>query len=434
MSSSILTRRSFLARSMAIGCSAAASPWMTPVTLAAAPGDARLVVIVLRGAMDGLDIVQPWGDPDYAALGRAALGPAPGAEGGARPLSGMFALHPALGGLMPLWEAGQLGFVHAVSTPYRDARSHFTGQDILETGAADKAGSMEGQGWVNRLIQSIGGATSETAWAVGSGEMLLTRGPAPVSDWSPDAGFSISAAGLRRMEAVMHDDPLFRDSFARAIGLSGLAGLVAGEGAEMNGPDMSGSEMAAAPGGGAVDPSDHRSYIQAMREIARASGVTRIASFAADRLRGDARIATFSLGGWDTHAAQARTIVPPLGRLETAILTLREELGDVWDRTGVVAITEFGRTAALNGSGGTDHGTAGAMVTAGGAFAGGRVFGEWPGLAEADLYKGRDLMPTRDMRAWLAWILHAFFGVEKARLEREIFAGLDMGANPRLIL
>lgn len=416
MTSRDLNRRGFLIRSLAFGCSAAASPLWTPVSFAAAPWDARLVVIILRGAMDGLDVVQPWGDPDFARLRPAS--PRPGGAEGPIDLDGTFALHPGLAGLMPLWQAGELGFVHAVSTPYRDKRSHFTGQDILEAGTADEAGSVRSDGWLNRMLQQVPGVEAETTYAIGRGDMLLTRGPAPVSDWSPDASLGIDAAALSRMNRMMQDDPLFRENLEEAIILSGLAAPEAMAGGGMDLPAR------AAP----------RKELRAMVEATRNSGVAEIAAFAAEKLRGDSRIATFSLNGWDTHARQETTIMPPLERLQTAVTVLKEGLGPIWDRTGVIAMTEFGRTAAINGSGGTDHGTGGAMLIAGGALKGGKVHGDWPGLSETALYQRRDLMPTRDVRAHAAWIMRGLFGLSQSDLEGAVFPGLDMGGDTGLVL
>ncbi|MEP0564946.1 MAG: twin-arginine translocation signal domain-containing protein, partial [Paracoccaceae bacterium] len=171
------SRRNFLTRSLALGCTAAASPLVTPITLASTPGDARLVVIILRGAMDGLDVVRPLGDPYFAGL-RPSLDLA-----GSHDLNGFFALHPALDALMPLWRSGELSIAHAASTPYRDKRSHFDGQDILETGGA---GIGKG-GWLNRALSKLPGTTSETAFAVGRENLLLLSGDENYSAWSPDS-------------------------------------------------------------------------------------------------------------------------------------------------------------------------------------------------------------------------------------------------------
>ncbi|MGK7754076.1 MULTISPECIES: DUF1501 domain-containing protein [unclassified Roseovarius] len=404
------SRRYFLGRSLALGCSLAASPLVTPVTMASAPWDTRLVVIILRGAMDGLDVVRPVGDPGLAALRGGA-----GAPGG-HALDGIFALHPDLSGLMPLWQKGELGFVHAVSTPYRDKRSHFDGQDILEAGTGQGLPGRDRDGWLNRMLQTIPGITAETAYAVGREDMLILTGDAPVANWSPDAALALSSQAQRLLESVMHDDPLFRDTLAEAIALSQ-------------------SDLMEAAGGNPLDAGDMMNAMQDnMRPTRDRERVGSVARFAAERLRGDSRIAAFSLNGFDTHAHQERTLPRALAPLQEAVLTLREGLGDVWGKTAVLAMTEFGRTARLNGSGGTDHGTAGAMLLAGGAIRGGRVLGDWPGLAEADLYQRRDLMPTRDVRAIAGWAMRDLFGVDRALVEGTIFPGLELGPDPKLIL
>lgn len=385
-----LSRRSFLARSALIGCSAAASPFLTRISLAAAPWDARLVVIVLRGAMDGLDVVQPYGDPDYApARGALAGGP----QNGAADLDGFFSLHPALASLMPLWSDGELGFVHAVSTPYRDKRSHFDGQDILEAGA-NGLGQVR-DGWLNRLLTHVPGVEARTAFAIGHGEMKVLSGPAPVADWTPEVDLALSPQAMRLAERVMQDDPAFHAAFSEASMLAGGKGLPQQE---------------------------------------KADAHVEVARFAAEQLRGDTRIAAFSINGWDTHGRQGKTIVPALQRLAGTITTLRDNLGPaVWGRTAVVAMTEFGRTVRINGTDGTDHGTGGAMVLAGGMLRGGKVHGQWPGLDEASLFERRDLMPTGDVRAPAAWILRGVTGLDRTSMEQDVFPGLDMGSDPGLL-
>ncbi|SEK41235.1 Tat (twin-arginine translocation) pathway signal sequence [Roseovarius nanhaiticus] len=393
-----LSRRNFLTRSLAMGCSLAASPLVTPVTLASTPGDARLVVIILRGAMDGIGAVPPLGDPAHAALRP---------EVDALDLGGFYGMHPALGPLKPLWDKGELAFAHAVSTPYQGQRSHFDGQDMLEAGTGMDAMGRLRDGWLNRLLRQIPGAEAGTAYAVGRGDMLLLQGAAPVSNWSPDAALILSPQAERLLEGILHDDPLFRDAAMEALELS------AGGSADMEAPST--ADMMSA------------NALPAARPDA-------IAAFAAERLREEARIAAFSLTGFDTHASQHRSLPRALDRLASAITTLQTGLGPAWQKTAVVAITEFGRTVRLNGSGGTDHGTAGAMIMAGGALRGGQVLADWPGLAEADLFERRDLRPTRDLRAHLAWMIRHLYDTEIAALERDIFPGLDMGADARLIL
>ena len=385
-----MDRRFFLKAMGVLGCSAAAHPWLTTLTLAATPGENRLVVIILRGAMDGLDVVQPRGDAGLLSARPGVLGP--GLD-----LDGFFSLHEGLGGLMPLWQAGELAFVHATSTPYRDKRSHFDGQDLLEAGTGtDLLPAEQRDGWLNRLLQAMPGAGSETAWDVGRDATLLLAGASQVQNWAPDQDMALSAPARALLEHVYAGDPLFHEASATAFN---LAGMDAGKAA-----------------GGAQD-------------------VDLIAGFVAERLRGPARIAAFSLTGWDTHKGQINTIRRPLAQLQAAILRLREGVGpEIWGKTVVLAMTEFGRTVQQNGSGGTDHGTGGAMLVAGGAARGGQVLGRWPGLSEAALYDRRDLMPTSDVRDWAAQALQGLFGLDRALLEGTVFPGLKMETAPGLIL
>ncbi|MGB1235276.1 MAG: DUF1501 domain-containing protein [Planktomarina sp.] len=394
-----------------IGCSLAASPLVTPMSFAASPalGDNRLVVIVLRGAMDGLDVVQPYGDPDLRGLrDRISVGP----DKGALDLDGFFALHPRLETLMPLWKVGELGFAHAVSTPYRERRSHFDGQDLLEAGVASLQGKPR-DGWMNRMLQNMPGVVSETAYSIGQDRMFMMHGDAKVSDWSPDLGVNMTPQGQRLLDLVMHDDPLFQAASAEAMEI--LASLESGAsgGVPEDGMMMEGMEMMAP---------------------AKEGSTGRVADFAASRLRGDTRIAAFSIGGWDTHSNQRRGINRALDQLAGTLLRLRQGVGrDVWGKTAVVAMTEFGRTARENGTAGTDHGTGGMALFAGGAIRGGRVLGDWPGLAEVDLYARRDLMPTRDVRAYAAWAIRGLYGLDKTIIENAVFPGLEMGMDPGLI-
>ncbi|WP_368186752.1 DUF1501 domain-containing protein [Aestuariibius sp. HNIBRBA575] len=402
-------RRKFLMRGAALGCSAAASPLITPIALANAPWDTRLVVIVLRGGMDGLDVVQPYGDPAMAAL-RPNLKTGQAAD--ALDLDGFYAMHPSLAPIYPLWQAGQLGFVHAVSTPYRDKRSHFDGQDILEAGITNLGQGVR-DGWLNRLLQVTPGIETETAFAVGRERMLILEGDAPSSAWAPRSELDLSPQAERLLELIYHDDPLFREASRDAL-------LIAGDVAAQADLASETEEMLADnPMMGAVRP--NIAHVQ-------------LAEFAASRLRGDTRIASFSLNGWDTHNGQKRGIGNALRALSETILTLQAGLGAQWGKTAVICMTEFGRTARENGTNGTDHGTGGAMVLAGGAVRGGRVVTDWPGLSDADLYAGRDLMPTRDVRAIAGWALRDMIGMSVPNIENIVFPGVELGQNPGIIL
>lgn len=379
------SRRTFM--TLALGCSAAASPLVTPVTLASTPGDNRLVVIILRGAMDGLDVVRPVEDPHLANY-RPSLDITD-----SLPLAGGFGLHPALSDLMPLWHSGELSFAHAVSTPYRDKRSHFDGQDILEAGVSGE--DVGEDGWLNRMVAQLPNARSETAFAVGRERMRLLTGAAPSSAWSPDADLDLSPQAQLLLRKVYAQDPLFAQAAEKAMDLADLTD----------------------------DPMQPR----------RSQRAKALAGFAAARLRESTRIAAFSLNGWDTHANQHRTLPNALAELSTAILTLKQDLGPVWGQTCVLCLTEFGRTVRENGSRGTDHGTGGAAIFAGGVLKGGRVLGDWPGLSANALYRDRDLMPTADVRSYAAWALMDLFPVGASALENGVFPGLDMGPSPGLI-
>ena len=407
-----MDRRFFLRGLATAACSAAAHPLMTTVTLAGSDGgrplgDHRLIVMILRGAMDGLDAVQPQGDPDYAGLRPSLIRP------DAIDLDGFFALHPALAGLLPLWGAGQLAFVQATATPYRNKRSHFAGQDMLEAGTGmDVPPGQVKDGWLNRLLQVMPGLTAETAYAIGRDAIPLLDGAAPVRNWAPEAMLNLSPQARLLFEAVYHDDPLFSAAALEAMELA----------------DSGDVGMATQARGKSRQPG------------IKLDDVEKLVTYAAGRLRQDTRIAAFSLSGWDTHRAQAGSLDKALTRLQYAILQLQEKLGpDVWGKTTLLAMTEFGRTARENGTDGTDHGTGGTMVVAGGAVRGGQMYGKWPGLSEADLYDARDLMPTSDVRAWAAHVMQGMYGIDRAVLEGVVFPGLDMGGlagngGPGLIL
>ena len=213
-----LTRRNFLAQGAVLGCSAAASPLVTPMAFAQAPWDTRLIVLILRGGMDGLDVVQPYGDPDFGGLRTVLAG---GEAQGATDLDGFYALHPGLSDLLPLWRRGQLAFAHAVSTPYRDRRSHFYGQDLLEAGTGfspDQPAPRDG--WLNRMLQVLPGLRADTAYAIGREDLLLLTGEAEVANWSPDTRFAISPQARRLFELVYENDPLFHASIIEALDLS----------------------------------------------------------------------------------------------------------------------------------------------------------------------------------------------------------------------
>jgi uncharacterized protein (DUF1501 family) len=384
----LLSRRAFL-----IGCSLAASPLLTPVSFAAMPGENRLVVIVLRGAMDGLDVLRPLGDPAYRALRPTlAAGNAPALD-----LDGFFALHPAAAPLMPLWQAGELAFAHAVATPYRQGRSHFIGQDVLENGGSGADGGLTAghDGWLNRALGALPGADGRTAVSVGQQRLLILEGEAETQHFFPVDDNQLSAQGRALLARVNAADPLFAAPFAEAQDLvRDSEGMTRQKGGVSHG---------------------------------------QLGGYVAEQLSGEARIASLSLGGWDTHQAQARIMALQLAALSEMVLAMKTGLGGHWGRTLVLGMTEFGRTARENGTGGTDHGTGGLMIAAGGAVRGGRVLADWPGLGAGDLLAERDLRPTRDLRVFAGHALRGLFGLEASAIESLVFPGLDLGRDPGLL-
>jgi uncharacterized protein (DUF1501 family) len=353
--------------------------------------------------MDGLDVVRPFGDPALTSLRNGPLSVDKTAA--EMDLDGFFALHPRLAPLMPLWQAEELAFAHAVATPYRNKRSHFDGQDLLEAGTGYRSGErIARDGWLNRMMQTVPGIEAETAFAIGREDLLVLRGDAPVANWAPGTTFDLSPQAQLLLERVYTRDPLFSNALAETRDLL-----------ERVAEDPANEGMVGAIAGRAVE-SKHR------------KGHQQVAEFAALQLCGDTRIAAFSINGWDTHKSQQAAIGGALGRLSDTILSLKEGLGPIWGQTVVLAMTEFGRTVRQNGTLGTDHGTGGAMLLAGGAIRGRRVFGNWPGLEEADLYQRRDLMPTADVRQYAAVVMQGLFGLPRSALETAVFPGLDMPA------
>ena len=374
-----ISRRFFLASA----CCAAAAPIVTPVSFAAVPGENRLLTIVLRGAMDGLALLQPYGDPLLAQYRpKLALDP----SSGLIDLDGFYGLNPEAKALLPLWKAGELAFVNAISTPYRSGRSHFDGQDMLESGGASVAD--EKTGWLNRAIATIPRSEARKAIDVNTTSALILTGPNPADVWSTRADLDLAGDEVASLVRLYRNDP----EFAAAM-------------QEATKTDMSVDDI----------------YEGANRGAKMAD----IAKLAAGMLSREYRIASFSVTGWDTHIGQVNTFRRPVRELCDAILSVKKNMpADVWQKTAILAITEFGRTARENGSGGTDHGTGGLAILAGGAVRGGKVYGEFPGLAENRLLDGRDLMPTTDLRQLAGAMLHQQFGVTAGDIGNTIFPGM----------
>jgi uncharacterized protein (DUF1501 family) len=375
-----MRRRDFLG--MAAG--AALLPFGGAWAAAARGGPKRLVLVMLRGAVDGLNVVVPYGEDAYYAARPTIAIAKPGGEEGGIALDGHFALHPALAALMPLWQAKQLAFVHAAGSP-DPTRSHFDAQLFIENGTPGRHGTIDG--WMNRLLATLPGAHAPTgAVAVGPTLPQILRGPMPASNLplGPAAG---NALAVDKPETAAAFDRLYagNDAMARAWrqGRAGRAELIA----SLPEPD------AMAEGG--APPAN---ALPAMaRRLAGLIGRDR-----------NIRLAFVSLGGWDTHVRQGNhqgQLASRLRPLGDGLAEFAKALGHDWDDTIVVVISEFGRTAKENGDSGTDHGHGNAIWVLGGGVRGGRVYGEWPGLAADALYEGRDLAVTSDYRTVLSAVI-----------------------------
>ncbi len=369
--------------------------------------DPRFLVIVLRGALDGLAAVAPVGDPDWQELrGENAL--TLGGKAAALPLDAMFALNPAMPNFNRLYHSGRALVVHAVATPYRD-RSHFDGQNVLQTGAT-KPGALD-TGWLNRVASSLVrergiDPNAKRSLAIGPVAPLIIRGPAPVLSWEAGRLPPVSdETTMRLLDLYRHTDAAFARILEDRIGIEAIvrAGGIDG-GYKVGRPAM--------PQNGAARV---RAY------FADAAG-------AAGRFLATAdgpRIAALGFDGWDTHVNEGPVtgrLGNLLGALDGAFDALATNMDDAaWRQTIVITVTEFGRTARINGSGGTDHGTATVALLAGGALKGGRVVADWPGLNDANLYQDRDLQPTTDLRAVLKGLLRDHLGIAERVLTSEIF-------------
>ncbi len=381
------TRRTFLRATAAFGA-------LTPASHAlGAARDPRLVTIVLRGALDGMAAVAPIGDPAYAGLrGDFAL-----AKGSALPLDGFFALHPAMPQFARLYQARQALLVHAASSPYR-GRSHFEGQDVLESGQAG-VGRAE-SGWMNRLLQALpaGRNAGHGGLAVGALTPLIMRGPAPVLGWAPQSLKAEDDLARRVLSLYRHADPALREALARGLDTNRMAANAGmGLGAADKGAGQAHADMVKTAEGAA-------------RLLAQDNGP---------------RIAALAFDGWDTHVNEIARLAQLLAGLDAALATFEQTLGPRWAATAILVVTEFGRTVQINGTGGSDHGTGSVAFLVGGAVKGGRVVADWPGLAPGSLFEGRDLKPTTDLRALASGLVTEHLGVSQKVLGATIFPGSE---------
>ncbi len=364
---------------------------------AAGARDPRLVVVILRGGVDGLAAIPPLGDPDYARLHGDLAFRASG-ERAALPLDGFFAAHPSLSAFKRMYDERHAAVVHAVATGYRD-RSHFDGQDVLESGNP-KPGRAE-SGWLNRILGALpaSAGSRRLGLGVGASAPLVIRGPAPALGWAPFGGMTPANEDLtqRVLDLYAHRDPQLGEQLSAALAAEKVA-------SESSGPD------------GAAKP--RTGGVVAQMRIA-AEGAARLLA-APD----GPRIAALAFDGFDTHQNEGAAhgwLSERFQGLDAAFEAFEADLGDAWRDTVVVAITEFGRTVQVNGTHGTDHGTATVALMAGGALAGGRVIADWPSLRPERLYERRDLYPTVDLRGVLKGVLLDQFGLSPKTLAEAVF-------------
>lgn len=355
----------------------------------------KLVVVMLRGALDGLAAVPALGDPSWAQIrgpgssleGTAAAGPL-GTAASAAPLAlnPLFALHPSLSGLHQWYQQGQLLVVHAVASPYRE-RSHFDAQQMLESGG--QRPFELSTGWLGRALAQSG----QRSVALSPSMPVALRGSSQASTWTPSRGPAPDADLMERVAKMFQPDPTLSIRFEQALGQragTGMAGM-------------------AGMGGGAGS-------LQAFSVLARQAGRFLVEDGGPD-------LAWLDIDGWDTHTAQVARLQRQLAALDAGLSALREALGERWSDTTVLVMTEFGRSVAPNGTGGTDHGTGGVAFVAGGAVAGGRVLADWPGLGSQQLLEGRDLRPTLDIRNIFGSLLQRHLGLGQARLSADVLPG-----------
>lgn len=368
-------RRKFLSASLAVGAAGLASPRMA---FAKAPISKNILLVMLRGAADGLSMLAPVGDPNLEKIRPGILGDYDGAQ----KANSFFAIHPAFRSVGEIYSANEALFVHAAATSYRD-RSHFDGQNLLETGAA--TANTKRDGWLNRLIGLMPGDTPR-ALAIAPTVPLALRGDQPVSSYAPSALPSASANFIDRVSKLYAADEQLNGLWARALETQAMAG---------------------------------DDTLRNLRDAERTG------ELAASLMREEdgARIGMLELDGWDTHANQRGAFARQASALDTFLGSYRSAMGQAWSQTLVLVVTEFGRTARFNGTNGTDHGTGSAALMLGGPVSGGRVIADWPGIREQDLYQQRDLRPTIPLEGVLSGAIAEHFTLDPALTFETLFPG-----------
>ena len=373
----------------------------------------KLIVFVCRGGMDGLSVSPPVGDPNYAALRGAIALPGFDQPGGALKLDATFGLHPSLASVHRLALKGEARIAPAVATPDR-ARSHFEAQDVLENGATAAYGVDSG--WLNRALLAMGPGKVK-AISVGATSPLILRGGAPAASWSPGPG----AGKDPRLAGILQDlyahDPMLSRALAAGLSTESMAQVAKADAtAALSQADDTMGAMGASAPAAPMQPAPRQGVA-----VARQLGAT-LAGFMIQP--GGPQVAAVSVDGFDTHANQGSSqgqLATRLAYLDAALDGLADGMGPAWKTTVVVVATEFGRTAHVNGTGGTDHGTASTALLLGGALKPGGIVGDWPTLAQARLFENRDTAPTLDMRGLFKGLLAGQFGLDRRALDTTIF-------------
>lgn len=353
-----------------------------------APTEKRFILINLRGAMDGLHALIPYADADYHKL-RPTLGlGTPGTVNGVVDIDGSFGIHPSLKPLREMFDEKELLFVPAVSSQYRE-RSHFEAQNLLEGGGTTPYAHKTG--WLNRAIDQMGDSPTRLGLSIGPVLPLMMQGPANIRTWSDSRLPEADEGFLSRVETLYRNDPLFHKMFVQAL------------------QDE-------------TEPS-------IMSDMRLGDGRLSLSSQAAVKIlkeNNGPRIALIEAGGWDTHFAQERRLSRLFTDLASSLSNIKEELGSLWENTAVLVVSEFGRTAAENGSNGTDHGTGGLAILAGGSVSGGKIAGSWPGLSRTSLLDERDLFPANHLESLFKSTLIEHLDLEIAKVEDHVFPGMRM--------
>ncbi len=362
--------------------------WFTRSTAQGA-NPKRLIVIFLRGAVDGLNVVVPYRETTYYEARPTIAIPQPGQTNGAIGLDGQFGLHPALASILPLWQQGNLAFVHS-SGSLDPTRSHFDAQDNME-----RAGTQTvHDGWMNRLLGSLSGSNPIQAINVGDVTPRILSGRMPVATLALGRG-AARPISLDKPQIAAAFDRLYaghdRQSRAYQEGRVARKALLSDLDAE--------TKMA---NNGAPLPNGFASDAQRLAQI----------------MNKDPRVALafMALGGWDTHVNQNAQLARNLDQLGKGLATLQTTLGATYADTTILVMSEFGRTVHENGDRGTDHGHGNVMWLMGGGVRGGKVYGDWQGLTSDRLYQQRDLAITTDFRDVIATVLERHLQLPDSKL------------------